>query len=292
MRIKLVGPTARALAHQLTLEGEEIVSSDEELLLTNVLAHDKSKPVIGGDYVFPKVVSDTMGFAIVEHACEAVVIKWFDHHWHDQTMLGFPLLNLMNSDLGAPAEVGIACRYIHSGPLVDLFNNDSLAETLRELHYIGLVSISIDLDGSPVCLRTGAPCWAMFNLLEGIRGRTVEFLTGEVPGLMESWTVGLLLSRFPWPHIAPITSAPIRGVTSGIEKHFWFLDVTSYKKSFISEGPLVGVATSWSQTLSEASRRTMRTLEAISVPGMQYRTDIVSSVGERMRVLADKGWVI
>jgi hypothetical protein len=198
----------------------------------------------------------------------------------------------MNNELGSPAEAGMACRYIHESPLCDVFGNETLQAALREMQYVGLVSVSMVLDGRVTGIQTGAPCWGLYNLLEGIRGRTVEFLTGETTGLMESWTVGLLMSRFPWPFEARHSQVKIGGMTPAIEKHFWSLETSGYKRAFVSTGPLVGVATAWSPTLSEANRRALRTLEAIELPGKQYRTDVVSSVGERVRELTDRGWLV
>lgn len=290
MKVRLSGRVMNALAYQLIEEGEELVGEGEELLLTDTLTKGLGI-VVGGDCTFPRVVVEAMGYELSLAPRQVSVLRWFDREWRPQVILGFPLLTHMSHDLGAPAECGIACRYIHSGPLVELFDNSMLATTLREMKYIGLVTISTTLEGDVTQVQTGAPCFAIFNLLEGIRGRTVEFFTGETPALMESWTVGLVLSRFPWPFITSMSSVQVYGITPAIKKHLWLLDTISYKRAFTCEGPLIGVATAWSQTLSEATRRVMRTLDAVECPERQYRTDVVTSVGERMRALADRGWV-
>lgn len=290
MKVRLSGRTMGALTHQLVEEGEELVNEGEELLLTDTLTKGLST-VVGGDCTFPRVVVEAMGFEPSLAPRQVCVMRWFDQGWRPQVILGFPLLTHMPHDLGAPCECGIACRYIHGGPLVELFDSPMLASTLREMKYIGLVTISTTIEGDVTQVQTGAPCYALFNVLEGIRGRTVEFFTGETPALMESWTVGLVLSRFPWPFVTPMPPVQVNGIMPAIEKHLWLLDTTSYKRAYTCDGPVVGVATAWSQTLSEATRRVMRTLDAVECPGRQYRTDVVTSVGERMRALVDRGWV-
>jgi len=290
MKVKINGVEMSAVRYQLEEEGEEIVTTGEELLLTDILTKTKGM-VIGGNYIFPDLVVKAMGFEVVKENTEIVVMRWFDRQWHPQVLIGFPLLKSANGDLGAPCEAGIACRYIHASPLVELFNSSALVDTLLGLRYVGLVSICTTLNGEVTQVRTGAPCYGMYNVLEGVKGRTVEFFTGESPALMESWTVGIVISRFPWPFLTRLEPVAIKGITPTIKKHLWLLETSSYKHTAMAEGMLIGVATAWSQTLSEAARRTLRTLEAIEVPEAQYRTDVVNSVGSRVRDLTLKGWL-
>jgi len=300
MRICVLGMNVSPLKRTLELEGETLVGLREkpELLITDTEAPESYKgPVVGRDWSIPSLVLEAMDIVVDPSLrVNLVVGKWLDQEWRHQTILGIPVYGMMNENLGAQACAGLGTRFVRSTQFDDLFNNEELLSTLKAMQYNGFVSfsLSLSLDTNSlfkiVSVQTGFPFHGLFNALEGISGRTVEYFTGEKTTLKESWVMGLLLSRWPYPQNVS-TRSIISGVTTDMEKHLWLFGVERFKNSIYTDNTKVGWVTAWSPTLTEANRRVLRTARNIDFEDKQYRTDLSSEVAMIWHQLQGRGLI-
>ena len=275
MRILLTGKYV-SLEKMLRLEGEEVVFTKE----------DHPDVVISlPPVVFPVQLYEAID--VVPYKTEiiggpskpdVVISRWFNKGWSSQTLIGFPLTTLMNRDLSCLCEAGMAMNFTNEEVYTNLFAHPVLKETLENMKFKGFVSFSLYIsDKAEITvseIRTGIPFNGFFNLLESLPGRLSQFLNGEDDILRESWTVNLLLSRYPYPHLQEDSQVYIEGISSELEKHLYLFECTRYKNTIHTETTQLGVATAWSQTLSESCRRVLRTLHNVQVQCKQFRTDL------------------
>ena len=257
MKVKLVG--FDFLRERLTQEGCEFVGSGEELFLNEQ-----------ADGELPKVVLSSLGIKTRNEPERFGVMKFFHNGFSPQTIVTLPVWGMMPGNLGANIQTALAARFIPSTPPV--FENEDLSLTLAEMNYTGFVTAGF---GQELCsLRLGAGM-AFYNVMEGIPGLLIDFLTGKNM-LLESWTYSVLLSRFPYPAMEKADRVAF-SVDPQARGHLWFFKVQRQKNAFFTADTRIGIATSWATTLHEAARRVLRTLEGINIPEKQYRTDLTNA---------------
>ena len=177
---------------------------------------------------------------------------------------------------------GLGARYVQDEPLHGVFSKGDLEEMLKELRYEGPVSVGAAAgEAGIVSISSTLPHWGLCNILEGTKGRIGEFLAYPFDNpLMESWTVSLLFSRFPYPAKVVEKTARIEGVDRGVENHFWFYpNVRVFKRTYTTEATKIGVASAWGDTLEEANSRAVSTCHVLGLPEKQFRTDGQYSIG-------------
>lgn len=287
----------RAISRHLDLEGDEVVEdpgqADFCLTATPVIDKEKKYPkIIGGHLDIPQQTLPALRYITSPGPEEFIVFKWFNGEWMDQTLIGIPLVGMMNGDLGKDLSAGLASRYIENDKIYGLFHREELEGMLREMNYTGFVSICVRMNnGSPLVVRLilGVPFCGMLNALEGVSGKLSSFLTDPFNNpLLESWVAGIVLSRFPFPFQIETERVFINGLTPEVEKHFWTFNVGSFRKSFFTESTIIGYATSWSPMLNEANRRTLRTCKTIKVEFKQYRTDLAFMLSRKWAKLKEE----
>lgn len=291
MRITVVNAkgTFGALTRQMTLEGDFVTEVSKpsdavecDLVITDTTMIDSPAPVVGGDREIPAAMASAFGYdASSARRPEFFLSKWFDRiaGWGDQTLIGIPLYGLMNNNLSVQVPVGSALRYINKSPLSDMFSNVRLEKLLHDASFTGFVSIWLILGDSPLVtnISTFLPFYSLFAVIEGCTSKISDFLSGT-SRLRESWTVSLLVSRWPFPAEGPVERVNVNGLHNEVLRHFWTPYVHSHRKSYYTDNTLIGIATSWSPHLREANRRSVRTAGAIQVENKQYRTDLASVV--------------
>lgn len=265
MKVKLIG--YNTLERAIKMEGDIIVEKDEELLLDE--SNEKS---------LPEVAMDALGFSF-GHGNEAFsVTKRFAKSWGTQTFVSFPLPYLMDGDLGYKMEAGRTGRYIQDNPYDTLFEN--LNVLLSEMKYQGFVSLRFNQKKELVDIFFGAGL-ALYCMLEGVKGKITKFFTGE-EGVLESWTISLILSRYPYP-FKETSNRLFLKIFPSIEKHLWFYALKSHRKSFYIDSTKICIVSAWATSLNEAARRVYRTCEGLDIPLKQYRIDVAP--------YASKQWV-
>ena len=289
-----------SISRAVSLEGDEVLGSAEnsELTITDSLSSNSRPKVFLGYSPLPKVTLDALGVEIEEEKREASLLwvsRWFDLSFRDQTTLGIPLTSLMTQDLGPRCISGLGQRFIHSGILFNLFDNESLKILLSKMSYNGPVTFELSLSEGQISilsLSLGSKIPLIFNLLEGVKSKISDYLSGENPNLLESWTTSLVLSISPWPRSeSNFHRTFIKGLSPALDKHLWLWGVERERKSVYSDHSLLGVSSAWAQTLTESNRRALRTLFALDVEEKQFRTDLASSVASVYHDLTTEGLV-
>ncbi len=259
MKIKLEG--YEFLKERLETEGTELVNNDWDIRL-NEMSEGK----------IPRSIVESLGVDLVEGEELFRFVKLFNKDFSPQTLVAIPIVGMMNGGLGYNTTVGMGCRFVNTEP--DIFFNQSFTDTLNEMDFTGFISALMSPHGL-IELRMGAGM-ALYNILEGVQGRLEDFLSLK-ERLLESWTLSVALSRYPYPYenkFKPVSFV----VSKKAQEHFYPFKCSQRKNLFSTEHTFVGLATSWATTLQEAEKRVLRTLNGIELPAKQYRTDLCQAV--------------
>jgi len=268
-----------SLCQQMYQEGDLIVDKNPELVVTDRdYRGDVPFVRIGG--VLSRAICRTLDFE-TEKKPVCYISKWFDRFngWSDQLIILIPIFGVMNEGLGAGVCTGAALRYINHSILQERFSNEVLTGILQKQRHTGFVSIGLSEEGESVDVSYGIPFYGNLIVLEGCKQRLSEFFTNQVP-LMESWAVGLLVTRFPFPAKQSEERIFIEGISRSIQKHLVTPFVESYKHSFYTDSTIVALATTWDLRLVDANKRAVSIARSLLFGEKQFRTDLNSAVQE------------
>jgi hypothetical protein len=258
MKIKLNG--FEFLKQRFLNEGDELVTHGADLYLNEE-----------ADGAFPKAMLDALGITLDKGPEIYRFLKFFNKDFSPQTIVALPLRGLIGEGLGYDTEVGMACRFVSAEP--DIFMNEILIETLQEMNYTGFVYAAYNDELCSFGLGAGM---AFYNVLESIEGTLTDFLNIN-DRLLESWTLSILLTRYPYPFKLKANNIAFK-IYPQAYKHMHLWDCQKNKNLFYTNSTKIGVACSWATTLLEAEKRVLRTLDGLEIPQKQYRRDIASSV--------------
>lgn len=285
------------LARHLELEGHdvtiiakpELVGPRDDLLLTDTTVDPSNRrvPTIGGGDTLHGELLRPYNLVPGPSRGDHIVVKWFDRSqgFHPQLLLGFPVSKFMVGDLGTCVQAGMGARYMSECDLLqDLFmGNVALKATLEAMGFSGPVIIERDSrTKGVVSIHMGLRSIVLYNMFEGLPCSIVEWLDDPLSKtLYQSWTVNILVSRYPYPFQLEDGNVPLTGLTRSAEKHFWTFGGTEFKRSVSTHQTRLGLATGWGQTLSDAGRTSLSLARSVDVPDVQYRTDVPLVVGDR-----------
>ena len=149
MKILLVGEEGKygPISKRMALEGDRVYHSTsikkegfEGEIPDLVISHLDAIPI-------PLDALNAIGIPIEDYETDFFVIKRFSKTFNQQTIVGIPLLKLMNGDLGPKAFMGSCYRFVSDSPLSDLFRSPSLLNALNGMDYDGFVSFSCSFQG-------------------------------------------------------------------------------------------------------------------------------------------------
>lgn len=266
------------LRRRLELEGNQIVPIESaEFIITDKSYNGRLPSMLSGT-TFNSVVMGELGYDLSDFPADCFVSRWFDSRegFSRQTFLGFPTVGVGERNMGAQVRTGCCGTWVQSAWINTLFSRPELTAILSASHHSGFVSLWLSSeDGLLVEMETGIPSWGLYNVLEGLPGTLGGFL--ECPReseFLQSWTTSIVLSRFPFPlqsHLKERYS--IGGISTNVEKHFWLSDATQFKNAWWTSSTIVGVATSWSDTLWKSNALAVATCSNLTIQEVQYRMD-------------------
>jgi len=104
---------------------------------------------------------------------------------------------------------------------------------------------------------------------------------------------GVLVSVAPYPHKTPSSVFDVVGLNMQNAKHMWLMDIVNNKNTWTSGhiNGCLGYVLARGVTFWEAKKRVYRTINNISVDGIQYRDDIGKNINERLQQLEKDGWI-
>lgn len=235
--------------------------------------------VLKGESFHSSAVKE-LGYVLSSHSADCYITRWFDHsrnRWHKQTFLGIPITGLMERGLSVQIPSGCGGRYLPTTQgLESLFGRQELLALLGELRYSGPVSLLVSsADGLVSQIETRLPSWGVYNVLEGVPGTIGEFFSDPLGTvLQESWTLGVLVSRWPFPKETingGLTT--VGGVSADVERHLWLMKHEKFKDTIKVYGTAVGIVTAWGKSLWDCGKRVERTCRGLRVEEVQYRID-------------------
>lgn len=271
------------LERKIQLEGGTIVkqSTDAELVLAD--------PPVSG---FDSTVLTGLGFHTYAgpKTTTHIFAKWFDgEEFSYQLFVGLPFLRLMNDDLGPPAEVGMAGRFVESVFGESLFNEE-LVEVLRDMKYKGFVTFD-QFGRTTKKVWLGVPYLGLFNLIECMSGTVMEWFQ-KPKRLFECWTISSLFSRYPFPALGgEIEKSELTGLKPEVEKHFSLMNYEIIRRTVYTTMGVVGVATAWASEISGAAHRVLTTCRALDTKDKQFRTDLAWTAQERWERVLRENWI-
>jgi hypothetical protein len=250
---------------RMVKEGARLTDpSQAELWVTDTQPTDAHCPILSLGNSIPRVLLEGFGYTVQEGTPQYWLSRWWDTRWGDQILVGMPISGLMNRGLGPSVEIGWASRYIDQTDMAVWFENSGLEAALREMRHRGFVSLGF-WEQNLVACRTGMPGIGWYAVLEGAPGQILDWMLEGGP-LLESWVVGTLVTRFPFP--VKGNAEPVK--VEGGGPHFWSLDNPWWTR--------LGVACGWNQSLGVAGGMCEGVCQSIEVPGVQYRTDLAQTV--------------
>ena len=269
----------KGIEYRLRLEGDEIVETKEaDLVFTSQMGISTQAPVVGGDWMFPDSVLEALGFKSTRKTWDYCFARWFGPNGDiGHTMVGIPFRGMMNEGMGKAETIGMGSRFVTSRLANHLYKNSNLLATIVEMNYQGFVCFLMSGD-EVVGIRLGMPEWGIYNALEALKSEwpISKFLSDARHGCFyESWTISLLVTRFPWPHEDKADRVVVEEAPS---EHFWFLDPSPSKRGLWTEQTRLGVLTSWGLRINEASERILGLARKLKVPEIQFRTDLARSL--------------
>jgi hypothetical protein len=264
MKIKLIG--YETLARPLSLEGHEIISDGEDVVLNE-----------DAETNIPKKALELLGVEVSLSSVELFRTTIFYDHVHgfgEQMLLGIPLNKFLCEDLGTDCFMGMVTKFVQSGYLKSFYV--MIEELLHKMRHFGYVTIKFGDDFKPIEARRGLG-EMLFNVLEGFKGSVVDLMTTKVK-LLESWTSSLVISRYPYPMRDMAEPELQLRINPAAEKHLWFYNIYGYRSALYTKRTRVCVATAWAQSVSDVCNRVYRTARELELPDKQYRTDMFKKV--------------
>lgn len=148
---------------------------------------------------------------------------------------------------------------------------------------MGFVSVNTNWELNAVrSVVTRADRLGLYNLLSGVPKSLSGFFARPFEThLHESWTVGILISRYPYPYELVGEKVILEGLDRGVEKNFWCFSPVEFNGVVHTEETRLGIVCHWGAFLHEACERSYATAGCLSVKDIQWRDDLQMTVKER-----------
>lgn len=217
----------------------------------------------------------------------AVVSAWFNGQKFISKSLVFNYDKMLTGDIGVNvASAGYVAYFdVEKSRLVNEILTP-LEKFLRKANHRGCFSVSVVVDdGGKVYVKdivanTNSPyTQAVYENTRQSRSDILLDVFNEssapVP-FLDPYVCGVMVSVYPYPYAKPDVPMQIAGLNQFNQKHMWSIDLTGELSGN------VGYVTARGQSVQEAQRRVYRTISNLTIPNVQYRTDIGKDVGEKM----------
>lgn len=237
---------------------------------------EMDRPFYGGGLQIPHVVGEMMGLKGGDGRT-FFVTKWFDKErgFDKQTFLGMPVFGVLNEDFAPALWSATAGRFVREDVFQGYFA--SVESFFRDLEYRGPVSIFFDESWAPTHVLGGNP-YGVVELLSGLtRMRLASFLVDPFVRKHETWTVGLVVTRAPYPKSLRGAGVVIQLPRDKVRRHVWLED--EYGETTYSTR--VGFVTWFDSRLADADQGAIEACRGLDIGFKQYRTDTRKIIVER-----------
>lgn len=259
----------------------------------------KDKVILRDTVVIPETTGDLISQNLVEDWAYGVSVIFSDGKFGEYTTVSIPLVGLMNDNLGAKVISGTATRGIKHDRFAPMLEDHKLRALLTELKYRGFVTLMFDYHGNLRAKLLGLPWYGHYTISSLVKKRgcgTGERIKRYVERPMdcefvEAWSVGVLLSCFPFPAVSHGTDPRLVSFNDDALKHFYPLfDV---RRGNETTSNVLGVAVGWSfegysSRLHKACEYVSKTCKNIWCPEVQYRTDLCEQFSKQWGEIKDQ----
>jgi len=267
---------ALVLTNRIVLEGDKVVKD-----------RGKSDSVIELPWEpLPTQVLQALSLDVEERdKPDFIVVKWTRHDkWITEPIIIIPIYGLFNHNGGKPILSGAASRVLRCEKIDSFFD---LVKNNFGFGYNGPISIGFTKDLHITHLAKGLPEWLYFNVLNGHRSAVGDFFSDPTEGYFFSgcWTIGILLSCYPYPFTEEVEEFPIE-IKRDLMRRVWDFGWIRHKGWFLFDKTKVGIITTYStDSLKKANDLALITCGNIDMKFKQYRTDLDQEAGRRWAVI-------
>jgi hypothetical protein len=171
---------------------------------------------------------------------------------------------------------------------------------LKKACYVGPVNVTSIISKDTLChreLSSGLTAMTLLALLEGVKGRVTDVLSGMANGINRIYTL-----KPGWLAAVSLIINPNRvlnnarydfvvgGLTSENMKHMWLYGIQNGGR-YTGKGGRIAVVTARGETVKEARRRVYRTIKNISIPESLYVNRIGDAAAVQHAQLKSWGWI-
>ena len=254
----------------------------------------------------------------IDMLCEFGVSGWFgpDGFLPGKYQICFEHKPLMNGDIGPnTGEQGTVCQYVETDKLAEECLLP-MAPALAALGHRGdfAVGVGIDKAGKPWPFEFTARCgWpAFFIQVASHRGDPAKWMRDLLDGkdtlrVSNDVAIGVVCAHPRYPYNASTPDMVEGDPVSGIDDVWVDVHPVSMTKAmgpvmeagkvveggiYETSGEYVLVATGLGKTVEKARRKVYGTIDAVSFPGMMYRTDIGEKVVRNLPKLHGFGYAL
>jgi phosphoribosylamine-glycine ligase len=199
---------------------------------------------------------------------------------------------------GLGCEVPSACNGMVSAHGIQVLGGwwNRMVGLLKKTKFHGFINLSVTLLNNEILVDGFLPTHTFISsFLELYQGSFTELLNccanGTLPNgkLSNDVSGSVLISVPPFPYaVNESQTVTIEGINEFNLKHIYFIDAQVNKDKVWSSGKgdgAIGYVTAHGRDLGECSRRIDKTLHNLSIPNVQYRTDLYKSCIDTLREL-------
>jgi len=278
MKIRFLSPSQllNGLQCRLEFQGHETIEE---------LSPDYEDVVIEEAKKIPHAVCDSLGYKLVSSKPDYHISKfWNSTSWSPETLLSFPIEQLLPGDLGPCGSNGAVAKRCEKPLFEKLFFQPALQEFLKlSGERAGFVTLGMDKT-EVVDLHMGIPGFGLYCFCQMAKGPLVDYLVSE-PKMPSAWMSALVLSRWPYPERGE--REPLRvEVDSRAFPHFWPWARPEWfsGNSFQTVDTLIGVATSYGATLEDSLWYAEATCRSVQMGRKMYYRDGVWELRKRIEL--------
>jgi hypothetical protein len=259
------------LRNRVLLEGDSIAPTVEKANTAISLSFES----------FPVQVLEALRLDVeIRDKPDFFVVRWIKgNEWITEPLVIIPIYGMFNDNGGKDVLSGAASRVLKCDKIDNFF--DVIKQSF--VSYDGACTVGFSNDLRITHLAKGIPEWLYANVLNAHRNGVSDFFDDPSEGYFFSgcWTIGILISRFPYPFVEETEEVAIR-FKRDLLRRVWDFGWDRHKGGFLFRKTKLGIVTTYSnESLKKANELGVITCRNIEAPMKQYRTDLDQEAGRR-----------
>ena len=235
---------------------------------------------------------------------KVAVEGWYNgRDWLSPFFLSFFNERMMDGGLGADVGcAGLLTMAVKDGTLLDK-TIKKITPFVQKIGYRGPISLSCNVGVETIGVDFVVPGFrydTIYAMMEGLQEPAADVFFEVASGTKKEITIGtdfltaVRVSVPPWPYTTVNGRQPtmIEGINEQNEKHIFFNHVVKEDDKYVGTGNgLLMSVTAKGRSIRETRNRAYRTIHNLSIPDIQYRTDIGQGVDIKVELLKTWGYL-